>query len=89
MFKLDLEKPEEPEIKLPTSVRYQKSERVLEKHLLLLYWLRQSLWLCGSHKIGKFLKRWDYKTTLPISWEIYMQDKKQQLEPGIEQQTVS
>ena len=25
-----------------------KSKRVPEKHLFLLYWLRQSLWLCGS-----------------------------------------
>ena len=25
-----------------------KSKRVPEKHLPLLYWLRQSLWLCGS-----------------------------------------
>ena len=24
------------------------SQRVLEKHLFLLYWLCQSLWLCGS-----------------------------------------
>ena len=35
MFKLDLEKAEEPEIKLPT-FDHQKSERVPEKHLLLL-----------------------------------------------------
>ena len=35
-------KGEEPEIKLPAS------ERVPEKHLFLLYWLCQSLWLCGS-----------------------------------------
>ena len=27
---------------------HQKSKRVPEKHLLLLYWLCQSLWLCGS-----------------------------------------
>ena len=27
-----------------------KSKRVLEKHLLLLYWLHQSLWLCGSQQ---------------------------------------
>ena len=27
---------------------HRKSERVPEKHLLLLYWLCQSLWLCGS-----------------------------------------
>ena len=26
----------------------EKSKRVPEKHLLLLYWLCQSLWLCGS-----------------------------------------
>ena len=35
---------------------------------------------------GKFLKRWEYQTTLPASWEICMQVKKQQLEPDTEQQ---
>ena len=29
---------------------------------------------------GKFLKRWEYQTTLPVSWEICMKVKKQQLE---------
>ena len=29
---------------------HQKSKRVPEKHLLLLYWLHQSLWLCGSQQ---------------------------------------
>ena len=37
MFKLDLEKAEEPEIKLPTSSESSKSKRVQENHLLLLY----------------------------------------------------
>ena len=37
MFKLDLEKAEEPEIKLPTSTGSSKSKRVPEKHLFLLY----------------------------------------------------
>ena len=27
---------------------HQKSKRLPEKHLFLLYWLCQSLWLCGS-----------------------------------------
>ena len=36
MFKLDLEKAEEPEIKLSTSTGSSKSKRVPEKHLLLL-----------------------------------------------------
>ena len=48
MFKLDLVKAEEPEIKLPTSAGSSKNKRVPEKHLFLLYWLCQSLWLCGS-----------------------------------------
>ena len=36
-----------------------------------------------------FLKRWEYQTTWPASWEICMQVKKQQLEPDMEQQTGS
>ena len=49
MFKLDLEKVEEPDIKLPTSIGSSK-KRVPEKHLFLLYWLSQSLGLCGSQQ---------------------------------------
>ena len=29
---------------------HQKSKRIPEKHLFLLYWLYQSLWLCGSQQ---------------------------------------
>ena len=36
-----------------------------------------------------FLKRWEYLTTLPASWEIFMQAKKKQLELDMEQQTSS
>ena len=50
LFKLDLEKAEEPEIKLPHLLDHWKSKRVPEKHLFLLYWLCQSLWLCGSQQ---------------------------------------
>ena len=38
---------------------------------------------------GKFLKRWEYQTTLPVSWETCMQLKKQLLEPDMEQQAGS
>ena len=38
---------------------------------------------------GIFLKRWEYQTTWPASWEICMQVKKQQLEPDMEQRTGS
>ena len=50
MFKLVLEKAEEPEIKLPTSAGSSKKVIVPEKHIFLLYWLCQSLWLCGSQE---------------------------------------
>ena len=66
-----------------------KSKRVPEKHLLLLYLLCQSLWLCGSQQTEKFFKRWEYQTTWPASWEICMQVRKQQLELDMEQQTGS
>ena len=64
-------------------------KRVPEKYLLLLYWLHQNLWLCGSQQTGKSLKRWEYQTTLPVSWETCMQIKKQQLELDMEQWTGS
>ena len=45
---------------------------------------------CVDHKKKKkksvkFLKRWEYQTTLPASWEICIQVKKQQLKPDMEQ----
>ena len=45
---------------------------------------------CVDHnKLGKFLKRWEYQTTCPVSWETYVQVRKQQLELDMEQQTGS
>ena len=62
-------KAEEPEIKLPASIRSMKmQERVPGKYLLLLYWLCQSLWRCGSQKTVEILK----KMGIPdhLTWEI-------------------
>ena len=90
MFKPDLEKAEEPEIRLSTSVGSSKKQESSAKHLLLLYWLRQSFWLCESQQtVENSNKRWEYQTTLPASWEICMQVKKQQLESDMEQWTGS
>ena len=61
----------------------EKSKRVPEKYLFLLYWL----WI--TINCGKFWKRWEYQTIWPASWEIGMQVKKQQLELDMEQQTGS
>ena len=65
--------------------------RELQKNIyfIQLYWLCQSLSLCGSKQTEKFFKRWEYQGTWPTCREIYMQVKKQQLELDMEQQTVS
>ena len=64
MLKLNLEKAEEPEFKLPKPVGSSKSERVPEKHLLLLYWLCQIIWLCGSQQTVENFSR-DVNTRQP------------------------
>ena len=51
MFKLVLEKAEEPQIKLPTSAGSSKKQDNSRKTSVLLYWLCQSLWLCVSQQI--------------------------------------
>ena len=90
IFKLDLEKAEEPEIKLPTSTRSlkkQKSSRKISTTALLTISKPLTMWITTN--CGKFWKRWKYQTTCPASWEICMQVKKQQLELDMEQQTGS
>ena len=67
----------------------ENQESSWKKYLPLLYWPRQCLWLCRSQQTGKFLKRWEYQTTLLASWETCMQVKKQQLELDMEQRTGS
>ena len=82
MVKQDLEKAEETD-QIANMLDHQKSKRIPEKkNLLLLYWFHHSLWL--TINCGKFLKRWEYQTTLPASWEICMQVKKKQLELDME-----
>ena len=46
-----------------------------------------TVWITAN--CGKFLKRWEYRTTWSASWEICMQVRKQQLELDMEQQTGS
>ena len=88
MFKLDLEKSEEPEIKLPTSIgSLTKQESSRETSTSALLTMPKPLTVWTTTNSGKFLKRWEYQTTWPASWEIYMQVRKQQLELDMEQQT--
>ena len=78
MFKLVLQKTEEPEIKLPTffgSLRKQE----FQKNIWFIDYAKA--FDCVDHnKMGKFLKRWENQTTLLASYEICMQVKMQQLE---------
>ena len=88
IFKLDLEKAEEPEIKLPTSAgssKKQNFQRTSTSALLTM----QSLWLCRSQQTVENSSRWEYQTTWPASWKLCMQAKKWQLELDMEQQTGS
>ena len=90
MFKLDLEKAEEPEIKLPTStgsLRKQESSRKTFTSVLLTMPKPLTVWI--KINCGKFWKRWENQTTWSASWEICMQVKKQQLELDMEKQTGS
>ena len=90
MFKLDLEKAEEPEIKLHTSIgSYKKEQKSKKTSTSALLTTPKPLTVWITTNCGKFLKKWKYETTLPASWEICMQVKKQQLELDMEQQTGS
>ena len=86
MFKLDLEKAKEPEIKLPTSIGSPKKAREFQKNIYFCFIddaKAFDMWTTTNS--GKFWKRCEYQTTLPASWEICMQVKKEQLELDIEQ----
>ena len=90
MFKLVLEKAEEPEIKLPTSAassKKQETSRNTSVSAFLTMPKPLTVWI--TINCGKFWKRWEYQTTWPASWETCIQVRKQQLELDMEQQTGS
>ena len=65
----------------------QDSSRKTSISALLTMLKPLTVWI--TINCGKFLKKRDYKTTWPASWEICMQVRKQQLELDMEQQTGS
>jgi len=65
VYKLDLEKAEEPEIKLPTSIgslKKQENSRKTSTTALLTMPKLWTVWITTN--CGKFFKRWEYQTTL-------------------------
>ena len=89
MFKLVLEKAEEPEIRLPTSAGSSKKQDEFQKNIYFCFIGYAKAFDCVDHiNCGKFWKRWEYQTPWPAaSWETCMQVRKQQLELDMEQQT--
>ena len=83
MFRLDLEKAEEPVIKMPTSVGSSKSKVIQEKQSNSTL-LTVPKTLCGSQLTVENSSRWEYQTNWPASWEIYMQVSNQQVELHME-----
>ena len=89
MFKLVLEKAEEPEIKLPTSTGSSKKQE-FQKNIYFCFIDYAKAFDCVDHnKLWKILKEMGCQTTCPASWQICMQVRKQQLELDMEQLTSS
>ena len=81
MYKLNFKKAEEQEVKLPTSIgslKKQGNSRKDSTSASLSTLKPLTVWITTN--CGKFLKRWEYQTTLSVCWETCMQIKKQQLE---------
>ena len=87
VFKLDLEKAEEPEVKLPTSVGSSKKKSSRKTSTSAWLTTLKPLTGVGHNKLLKILKEMGIPDTLPASCENCMQVKKQQLEPDMEPQT--
>ena len=64
MFKLVLEKAEEPEIQLPTSAgSWKKQESSRKTSVSALMTMPKPLTVWITRNCGKFGKRWEYQTT--------------------------
>ena len=63
--------------------------REFQKNVYFCFVDTKAFHFVNTTNCGKFLKRWEYQTALPASWETYMQVKKQQEEQDMEQQTGS
>ena len=63
--------------------------REFQKNIYFCFIANAKAFDCASWQTGKFLKRWEYQTALPVSWETSMRVKKQQLELDMGQQTGS
>ena len=70
MFKQDLEKAEEPAMKLQASTGSQKKQEFQKNIYFCSINDAEAFDLWITTNSGKFLKRWEYQITFPASWEI-------------------
>ena len=90
ILKLDLEKAEEPEVKLPTFIgSSEKQESSRKTSISALLTMSKPLTVWTTTNCEQFFKRWEYQTSWRASWEICMQVKGQQIELDREKQTGS
>ena len=76
-YNLGFEEGEEPEIKLATFVgssRKQGNSRKTSISASLIMLKPLTVWITTN--CGKFLMKWEYQTTLPVSWDTCMWVKK-------------
>ena len=66
IFKLGLEKAEEPEIKLPTTAGSKKQESSRKASISALLPMPNPLTVWITTNCGQFFKRWEYQTILPV-----------------------
>ena len=77
MFKLVLEKAEEPEIKLPASAGASKKQESSRKNIYFCFIDYAKAFECvDRNKLWEILKEWGNQTTWPASWETCMQVRK-------------
>jgi len=86
-FRKGIERNQRLNCQIHWSQKKQGNSRKISTSALLIMLKPLSLWITTNY--GKFLKRWEFQTTWPASWEICMQIKKQQLKPDLEKQTGS
>ena len=89
MFKLVLEKAEEPEINCQHPLDHRKSKRVPEKIYFSFIDYAKACNYVDHNKLWKIVKEMGIPDHWSASWEICMQVRKQQLELDMEQQTGS
>ena len=90
MYKLGFEEAEEPEIRFPTFVGSWRKQGSSRKNVYFCFINYAKVFSFVDHyKLLKILKEMEQQITLSVSWETWMQVKKQQIGPDREQEAGS